>query len=142
MESLGPLTCPRKTPPARIGDLTSRAVACCRHNSAVPSPASPCYKIVMIYSSLCRATSICVSPLLDLKKLTFYVAHFSGASHTHPRKYRSNTIMARILSEQIRIQLLAKSLICACTIFCRDTTRCDQFSRRFNWELSFRTSKP
>src|SRR6266851_5962819 len=30
---------------------------------------------------------------------------------THPRRYRSNTIMARILSEQIRIQLLAKSLI-------------------------------
>src|SRR6266849_2331602 len=30
---------------------------------------------------------------------------------THPRRYRSNTSMARILSEQIRIQLLAKSLI-------------------------------
>jgi hypothetical protein len=30
---------------------------------------------------------------------------------THPRRYRSNTIMARVLSERIRIQLLAKSLI-------------------------------
>jgi hypothetical protein len=30
---------------------------------------------------------------------------------THPRRYRSNTTMARVLSERIRIQLLAKSLI-------------------------------
>src|ERR1700730_18227618 len=35
----------------------------------------------------------------------------NGKLTTHPRRYRSNTIMARILSEQIRIQLLAKSLI-------------------------------
>src|SRR6185312_13554212 len=35
---------------------------CCRHNSAVASPASPCFKIAMICSSLCRVPFICVSP--------------------------------------------------------------------------------
>src|SRR6266567_2717399 len=39
---------------------------CCRHNSAVASPASPCFKIVMICSSLCRVPFICVSPSLGL----------------------------------------------------------------------------
>src|SRR5262252_1557759 len=27
---------------------------CCRHNSAVANPASPCFRIAMICSSLCR----------------------------------------------------------------------------------------
>src|ERR1700693_2382082 len=33
-------------------------MACCRHSSAVPSPASPCFKIEMICSSLCRVPFI------------------------------------------------------------------------------------
>src|SRR5215470_14359448 len=36
---------------------------CCRHNSAVANPASPCFRIVMICSSLCRVpfTSLLLS---------------------------------------------------------------------------------
>src|SRR5207302_7030535 len=33
---------------------------CCRHNSAVVNPASPCFRIAMICSSLCRVPFIAV----------------------------------------------------------------------------------
>src|SRR5438477_973758 len=33
---------------------------CCRHNSAVVNPASPCFRIAMICSSLCRVPFMAV----------------------------------------------------------------------------------
>src|SRR5882724_1177102 len=74
---------------------------CCRHNSAVASPASPCFKIVMICSSLCRVPFICVSPSWVWEKLTFYVAHFSGArSHPSCQTCSAHTEKATPLSQR------------------------------------------
>src|SRR6476646_3786131 len=42
---------------------------CCRHNSAVANPASPCFRIAMICSSLCR--------------VPFMVVLLSGFGRTH-----------------------------------------------------------
>src|SRR5580765_5396847 len=52
---------------------------CCRHNSAVVNPASPCFRIAMICSSLCRVPFIAVLLSWGLGELTFYVVQFLGA---------------------------------------------------------------
>src|SRR5882724_11671820 len=63
---------------------------CCRHSSAVASPASPCFKIVIICSSLCRVPFICVSPFLGFGEThilpTWHT--FRGLGHYHKTRER------------------------------------------------------
>src|SRR5205814_10717034 len=40
--------------------IAGTSIPCCRHNSAVVNPASPCFRIAMICSSLCRVPFIVV----------------------------------------------------------------------------------
>src|SRR5439155_18920865 len=40
--------------PVLVFQLFQPLIPCCRHNSAVVNPASPCFRMAMICSSLCR----------------------------------------------------------------------------------------
>ena len=66
---------------------TDFMIPCCRHNSAVVSPASPCFRIAMICSLLCRVPFIAVL-LLGLGELTFYLVRFLGAGSLPPCETR------------------------------------------------------
>src|SRR2546422_9433222 len=56
-------------------------IPCCRHNSAVVNPASPCFRIAMICSSLCRVPFMAVSPSWVYATSHSTVNTFGGIDH-------------------------------------------------------------
>src|SRR5438876_11488753 len=73
-------------------------IPCCRHNSAVVNPASPCFRIAMICSSLCRVPFMAVLLSWVWENSHSRRSSFRGLRHVNIAQLKCPTQSGRELS--------------------------------------------